>query len=332
MITEQDIVVTSKQQGVVAGEMMASHPKLHHLKNNALVVLADGVDNFFDFLQSEMPSPEQEGASSGEGWGDFNAFKSYEEAIDTFQNKPETIVEFDPGELRITDDQEVGNQVDYDVVGDYIDMGRFMEGVPESWGSMHNGNARNRRANLWVDVSAAGFISHQDITRRGERILRLVDALEAGGVRTQLIAVESTKCSHTEIVLKSHHEPLTITDLAVVSHPEFLRRALFRVSEYSKTWDYGYGSSTSLQHAISRFPEVLHPESNDEVSIYIGNNMSYSLTKNFDKLENLLQWELSKPVPEVDAIRITDNGIDFKPNGYRAEAEIKREGLEVIDV
>lgn len=331
MLQAQDILVVKKAQGIVVGELGRKHRDFTYLKPESMVLLADGVDNLLDYIAKEMPNARRAGSSNGSGWGGFNAFPTYQHAMDIFRNKPQEVVSFDPGELRITDDHESGNRVGYDVVGDYIDMGRYMEGVPESWGYMLDGNARNRRANIIVDISQASFMSERDINHRGERILRLVDALEAGGVRTQLTAIESTECGHTEVILKRHDEPLTISDLAVVIHSEFLRRICFRISEYSKTWEDGYGNSTRLTNAISRRPAMLHSDNNDEVNIYVAGNLSGStIDDRFDEIERLLQWELSKPVPEVDAIKL-DHGIYFNPNGYRAEAEIRREGLEVIN-
>ena len=237
MLDEDKVEVTLRQAGIVMGENKGTHKDLTHLKSNELVIYADGLDKFLNFILDKMPTAKNEKCSENDGGDSFNAFDSYDEALNIFTHKPESVVKFNPAELRIKDESESGSTVDYDVTGDYIDMGRYMEGVPESWGSMHNGNARNRRVNLMVDVSQWWGIDHRDITHRGERILRLVDALEAGGVRTEITAIKSSACTHVEIILKHHEEPLTITDLAVVNHPEFLRRVLFRVIEYSKNFN-----------------------------------------------------------------------------------------------
>lgn len=337
MLNENDIEVVDRQPGVVVGEVRGKHKLLRHLKQDELVVLADGLDSLLTFVQDKMPHAKQSKSSerTRDPWddSDFNAFDTYQEALDTFKHHPEKVVTFDASELRIKDESESGSVVDYDVVGDYIDMGRFMEGVPESWGSMHNGNARNRRVNIMVDVSQWWGISHSDVTHRGERILRLVDALEAGGVRTELTAIESSGCTHTEVILKRHDEPLTISDLAVVTHPEYLRRILFRVIEHSKTFYSGYGHASDLEDSINRNPHMLHSGNNDEINIFIAGNMQgiSSIDSNFDKMERLIVWEMNKPVPEVDAIKLDRRGIYFNANGTRSEEEIRKEGQEAIN-
>ena len=316
--------------GYFIGEMKGSHEQLPYLRSGTIVTLFDGLDNALDFVLEKMPEPKKGDSSTSTGRSGFNAFATYDEAMTTFRHKPEDVVKFDTSELRIKDESEVGSSVEYDVTGDYIDMGRYMEGVPESMGTMHNGNARNRRANILINLNQWANIDHQTITHRGERILRLVDALEAGGIRTQLIAAESTQCNHTEIVLKRHDEPLTISDLAVVSHPEFLRRFIFRIVEHSKTFSYGYGSAYSFGTALT--PEVIESGNINEMDIVIDSNFTDSETvdESFDQLERLLVWEMSKPVPEVSSIKLDPNGLRFNSNGARSEAEIRREGMEVI--
>ncbi len=333
MLSESEYTITSSKEGVTLGEVNQGDHTFYHLLSHELVVKAEGLDQLLTYVTKHMAEPRRGGSSAqaADPWGSFNAFNSFEEAVETFRYKPETVVDFNPAELRIKDDSESGSRVDYDVVGDYIDMGRFMEGVPESWGSMHNGNARNRRVTILLDVGNIGSVSHQAITKRGERVLRLVDALEAGGIRTELIAIRSSNTAHIEIQLKKHDEPLTISDLAVVSHPEWHRRLQFRMIEYSKTYDSGYGNSLHLTEAVNDNPEVLHTGNNDEMNLFIGGSMDYDIDNKFDKVEKLLVWEMSKPVPEVDSIKVGRHGIDFNANGTRSEAEILREGQEAMD-
>lgn len=335
MIDQHELKVVDHGTGFTIGEIPQRRNDLSYIHEGGLVCLFDGLDTMLNFVSTKMPKAKESKSSDKvkDDDDDFNAFRNYKEAMETFRTHPEKVVKFDPSELRIKDESESGQQVDYDVVGDYIDMGRFMEGIPENMGSMHNGNARNRRVNIMINLNQMWNIHHRDITHRGERVLRLVDALEAGGVRTQLTGIESTECGHTEVILKRHEEPLTISDLAVVSHPEFLRRIIFRINEHSKTWDWGYGSAVKFSDALENSPELLHTDANDEMNILIDSNMRgiQYIDDTFDKLERLLVWEMSKPVPEVDAVRVSERGIYFNPNGARSEDEVRREGLEAIN-
>ena len=331
MISQDELNQVDVGRGYFIGEMKKQHKHFTYLRQGALVTLFDGLDVALDTVLTKMPEPKRSEASSKQEPGSFNRFNSYEEALDTFRNKPERVVKFDPAELRIKDESEAGNTVEYDVVGDFIDMGRYMEGVPESVGTMRRGSARNRRANIVINLCQIWSIGHETITHRSERILRLIDGLEAGGIRCQITGIESTECTHLEVIIKHHNEPLTISDLAVVTHPEFLRRVIFRINEHSKTWDYGYGSAVDFSDKLTT--DVIDNDINDEIDIVIDSNLrsKEKIDELFDKLERLLVWEMSKPVPEVTSIKIGMDGIFFSPNGYRDNNEIRREGLEAIN-
>ena len=330
MITQDEIKVIDNGSRYTIGEIKETHKNLKYLKKGTIVTLFDGIDTALDFINTNLKAKESK-SSEKEGRARFNAFDSYEQAMDTFRNKPEEITKFDPTEIRIRDTAESGIDVEYDVTGDYIDMGRYMEGIPETFGTMRSGNARNRRVNITLNLNQSAGIGHEVIQHRGERILRLIDALEAGGVRTMLTAIESSQCNHSEFVIKQHDEPLTISDLAIVTHPEFLRRAIFRIIEQSKTFVGSYGNVMDFGRALT--PEIIEGDNNNELDIIIDGNQrdKESIDKTFDQAERLLVWEMSKPVPEVSSIKLDRYGIWFNPNGARSNSEIKREGNEVLN-
>ena len=329
MIKSDEIKIVDSGSGYTIGEIKNRHPHLRYLQEGTIVTLFDGLDTALDFISKLKPVHGS--SSNNRDRGGFNAFATYDEAMETFRTTPEKVVQFDPSELRIKDNSEAGSQVDYDVTGDYIDMGRYMEGIPEVMGTMHSGNARNRRVNIIINLNQYAGIDHSVIRHRGERILRLVDALEAGGVRTMMTAIESSQCNHCEFVIKRHDEPLTISDLAVVTHPEFLRRAIFRIIENSKRFSHGYGSAYDFGHSL--VPEVIEGDNNNELDILIDSNQRtiQDIDRSFDQVERLLVWEMSKPTPEVSSIKVDRNGIFFNPNGARSNSEIQQEGLEVIN-
>lgn len=329
MINSDELKILDQGSGYTVGELTETHPHLDYLREGALVTLFDGLDKTLDYVAEKMPVAKESKSSESTGRDRFNSFATYTEALDTFRNNPQSVVKFDPTEMSIKDIQEAGSILDYDVTGDFIDMGRYMEGLPESWGSLHNGNARNRRVNLIINLNQMCSMDERAINHRSERILRLVDALEAGGVRTELKAIESTQCGHFEFLLKHHDEPLTIPDLAVAGHSEFLRRVIFRLCEYSKTWDYGYGNSVRFSRAMT--PESIESDNTNELNILVDNNMEHSIDSLFDSLERLLVWEMSKPVPEMSSVKIDSSGVWFNPNGARDEDSIRSEGQAILN-
>jgi hypothetical protein len=69
------------------------------------------------------------------------------------------------------------------------------------------------------------------------------------------------------------------------------------------------------------------------MNLFIDGNLTRmdNVNERFDQLERLLVWEMSKPVPEVSSIKLSEEGVYFNPNGTRSEEEIRREGLEAIN-
>jgi len=283
------------------------------LKKGERISIFDGVNTALNYVKEYLPTPGANDSSDNRGEGRFNAFNSFNEAMDTFLNNPTSLVKYERGEMNPTDFHEQGNDIEYDVTGDYIDVGRVLEGVPEHFGQLHNGNPRNRRVRLIVNVGHLHYVNAPDILHRSERIIRLVDMLESAHIRTEIIGVYSSDNSHTEITVKRFDESLVIEDVAVVTHPEFPRRIMFRISEYSDTLSYGYGQSTHLNNGVDYFKSMF----NDELTVYIeGNIEGKDIDKKFDQLEKDLEEELSLDVPSKMLMRVsqTDKNLSIDIN------------------
>ena len=290
-----DVIVTDSY---VVGKA-AKKTKL--LKKGERVSIFNGVNTAINYVKEFLPEPGRDDSSNTRGQSGFQSFNNFKQAVDTFLNDPTSLVKYDPGEINPTDFREQGNHVEYDVTGDFIDVGRVLEGVPEHFGALHNGNPRNRRVRIIMNVGHLHYVHVDDILHRSERIIRLVDMLENANIRTELIAAYSSSCSHTEITVKRFDESLVVEDVAVVTHPDFPRRIMFRLSEHSDTWSYGYGQSVQLNEGVEDFKSKF----NDELTIYIeGNIEGDDINNKFEALEKELEEELSEEIPTKSLIRI----------------------------
>lgn len=271
--------------------------QLGYLRNRALVGYFDSPLRFMDHLDKHMAMPRQEMSSSKRGEeGGFNAFRSYEEAMDTFRNKPSTLLGFKESENILTDGENAGIGVEFEHQGDFLDIGRYLEGEPECFGVMIDGNPRGRRVNLIIGNAWVHYTEPDAIIARSRRIQRLVDWLENQQIRTSILAVESHNCCHLEVLVKDHDAVLDMRDVAIVSHPEFLRRLTFRFDEYSPSWSSGYGNSLKFGEYVGNHPEHFYPDMDNEITVFIGNNPDETfIEKEFDGLE---KW-LTKKIPQV---------------------------------
>lgn len=298
LVKSEDLRVRDKRDGVFTGNKTQTlGESLSYLKTNELVGWFDSTSRFMEYLRTDMPQPKYSKSSSNViDYGDFNAFGTYEEAMDTFVNHPSKVRGYDESDVVVHDGDNAGNSSFYDVTGDFLDVGRYMEGEPECFGIMTNGNPRSWRVNLIINIGWWCGIDHKTIVARSRRIQRLVDWLESQQIRTSMLAVSSQECSHVEIVVKDHDQVLDMNDVAIVSHPEFLRRLIFRFDEHSPTIVPGYGNAHSFGDCLSANGSP--PDMYNEVNVFIDSRSTQNMSARFDSVENWLTKVLGDPTLE----------------------------------
>jgi len=236
------------QTGVLVGEcterVTETFPLVH---STGIALAAPSVASLLMYVKRAMPSPSREKASSKEGSSDgFYSFDSYEDAWDTFAHRPYELAVFREADSMIRIFDTPGIEIDFDVVGDDLDMGRFLEGDPLCYSHMVMGNSTNVVATLYVSTSAPYWVGKSAFAAKVARICRLCDWLETNRVRTRIIAIEANQCGLIEVTVKDFADPMYLPNVAVVAHGDFLRRIIFRVNEHSKTWQHGYGTAINL--------------------------------------------------------------------------------------
>lgn len=189
--------------------------------------------------------------------GDWTKYSTYEEAEKVALNNPETFRDYTELDIRLKDWENSGNDVDYGMVGDFVDVGRYLSGEPECFGLMRNGNIIQQFCSIVINGNASCTTKADAIQERSKRILRLVDMLESNHIRCELSIVFSNDNSHLEIVIKNYNELLDIDDLAVATSPDFFRRFGFRFSEHSAdTLEGSYGRSEKFNAEVFKDPDA----------------------------------------------------------------------------
>lgn len=142
--------------------------------------------------------------------------------------------------------------VEYDVAGQYPDVGRFCAGEP-----LHMASRRKRSkpvVNLLVNVCASAVIDAQVYLRYGSAVAALVDQLENTGHRVGVYVVGANKHSGKgrSVVgwtVKSPQDALDYNAVAFsIAHPAAFRRFMFALWERMdpRLYDSGYGQPTDL--------------------------------------------------------------------------------------
>lgn len=289
-ITDLDII--SRGNGWYTGTMIERHKQFSYLKKGAFVAHFDSVRTFFEAYPELNWKPAREESSDKRNTkkrDGFNAFGSLAEAVEVFGERPSTIRQFTPEDIQLKSDESIGRDVTFDVTGDYLDIGRYLEGQPECFGVAYNGNPTGLYVTLYVDVVANFNIHHETILRKQQRVLRLADWLEQQGVRCKIIATWSNVCGHFSFNVKDYGDPVNLNDVAVTMHPEFMRRILFLACEQSKTWEYGYGSTLAWTEAM-RHSYAADPE--DGLTVFVScqmNGRTEHVDNQFDRLRDKIE-------------------------------------------
>lgn len=216
-------------------------------RHGSIVIEADSLGSTFTAVQQHFPHPSGAEVSCELGASDFHVFPSWDQAWRTFTKDPSSLRTFTENDTLLRSISQAGNEVGWNVTGDFLDIGRYLEGAPECFGQMQMGKVQGF-ATVFVNMCVHGAVPHHTIQQFSKRIIRLVDWLEANLIRTRVVGFRSNETMHYECTVKRHDDHLDLNDIAVLSNPDFHRRILFRITEHSDTHHgYRYGSATSVR-------------------------------------------------------------------------------------
>lgn len=236
------------------------------------------------------PQHDKSSNSTGRG-GKFHAFSNLNEAIEVFRDRPETIVKFNPNDEKLVREDSIGKEIRFDITGDYLDIDRYLEGTPEVFGNAVMGNPKGVFCTINILTSYVHWTDQAYIIEKQKRITRLVDWLEQQFIRCQIVASLDSECINTSVIVKEFHDPFDVNHLAVVSHPDWLRRILFLMIEQSKTFSWGYGDSIAYDKRMIKYT----PKPEDGMYIYVGGYIPHegndlkALNAEFDALEDKIE-------------------------------------------
>lgn len=122
-------------------------------------------------------------------------------------------------------------EVQFDVTGDMLDIGRFVLGEPEDFMSLIPAEIElhPKILHLAVNTGASFTVSAEAMIQKGAAVVALVDALEQHGKR-MIVDCIITACAYansiyTTIRLKDADGPVQLANLVfAIAHPSMLRR------------------------------------------------------------------------------------------------------------
>jgi len=260
----------------------------YNVKEGELVGRFEGVRTFIDFIESgtvfgnREPNYMRDSSREDTRGSDWVRYKTYDEAVNKMLTEPQVFRSYTEADIKLKDyEAPTGNAIDYEITGDFIDVGRVLEGIPEAFGSMKNGNVTNKFASIVVAGMSHCGIEQETINERSSKVMRLVDMLEANNVRCRVTVVFSNDNWHCEIVTKQYQDKLDIDDIAVATSADFFRRLQFSFAEHSQTKSSNYGRAGALQ-------QKTYIDDDCDINILVGNGYKYGWQEHFETFEKLL--------------------------------------------
>lgn len=273
----------------------------------------EGVNQFLYYLDTHLPQPAKSKASSDHGTdGRFRFFETYEIAMDTYMKHPASCISLKEFE-KLKERPSKGNSIEYGMTGDYLDVGKHLEGEPECFATSINGAVGTRFANIVIGKVYNCSKSRESLQQMNLEIVSLTNWLESNNIRCSIEIWDTDETFQNHIFIKHHNQPLSIIDLAVATHTDFWRRLQFRFIEHSPTWRSGYGSNWEQT-------EFLREYYNDgnTLSIVLGNEIpsddTQTITDNFSKMRVEIEKMIEDEVPFNGTMKMFVD--DYKPKYF----------------
>jgi len=139
----------------------------------------------------------------------------------------------------------------FDVEGQFFDIGKVLEGVPEVWLTPDPNEHEKPRITIRLDLTFASKVKPNEIIDGSSRVLSIVKFLEEHGVEVRLMSLVIVKNyrndNRSNILMitdiKDFSEKINYAKVSALVSPTFLRRGFFRVAELvagnSLNGDYG---------------------------------------------------------------------------------------------
>lgn len=195
--------------------------------------------------------------------------------------------------------------VSYDVEGNSLDVGRYLDGEPECWqrfDAIQEEGVGQKIIKIVLNMSLSGGVPAHKIVRRGAAVLAVIEALEYAGHRVELWSIDVTvgsgsKHMETRVLVKRAGENLDGPRVAfAIAHPAMLRRMCFSIMETLETREL-----LSTFHVPVGYGRVGDPAMDGRGDIFI--NGGYLGEPYWENDESVKAWVLDQLRNQGVAIR-----------------------------
>ena len=187
-------------------------------------------------------------------------------------------------------------ETEYEVSGEFVDVGRFCAGEPECMVSFREDLIRgpgSRIVKISVNIGMSSEVDKKYAFHRGAAVVALCDALEQAGMVAEVWAVEAVnghldQKSILSVPIKKAGERIELDRMAYVfAHASMLRRHIFawqdgQCEEYQKNLGFGFTYS---------YPKNLPAEMIEHGEIHVS-MIDYNNLSVWQSTESATKWVL----------------------------------------
>lgn len=288
MLLPRDWAELKKDGDVLAGWVKRKLTDRDEDKRPAIV--APNIRAFVDYVSQHKPKDGSSTYTGNEGW---YGTRSLDRAIDLFRNKRHELLPKGFQQKYIKNVNANGVDVEYNVTGDYLDMGRYMSGEPEVFGTNINGDLTGKVVSVYINASVSASYDAEDVMLGAEKLAEVINALYVSGARVSTTFMSAEETQWIEVKLNDFGDPLDPVDLVAVASPSFIRRLCFAVNNY-----FDVSTCGSIVDVLNGHRDILNK--GEDLVIYITPNgvPNFNRTGAVDKalsdIKEAIEWENTK--------------------------------------
>lgn len=250
-------------------------------------IVAPNIRAFVDYVSRHKPKVGSSTYTSNDGW---YGTKSLDQAIDLFRNKRHELLPKGFQQKYIKNINANGVDVEYNVTGDYLDIGRYMSGEPEVFGTNINGDLTGKVVRVYINASVSASYDAEDIMLGAEKLAEVINALYISGAKVSTTFMSAEETQWIEVKLNDFGDPLDPVDLIAVASPAFIRRLCFAINNY-----FGQMHLGTIVDVLANHKDMLNQ--GEDLAVYItpdtipNFNRTGAVDKALSDIKEAIEWE-----------------------------------------
>lgn len=288
MLLPRDWAELKRDGDVFVGWMTKELTGVDEDKRPAIV--APSIGAFVDYVTQHKP---RSGSSTYINHTEWYGTKSLDEAMDLFKDNRQKLLPKGFQQKYIKNVGAAGTDVEYNATGDYLDIGRYMSGEPEVFGTNINGDLTGKVVRVYINASVSASYDSEDVMLGAEKLAEVINALYISGAKVSTTFMSAEETQWIEVKLNDFSDPLNPVDLVAVASPSFIRRLCFAVNNY-----HGVSTHGSVVDVLNGHRDILNK--GEDLVVYIAPNTipNFNRTGAVDKalsdIKEAIEWENTK--------------------------------------